>query len=265
MINSLLVVIGDPAITLIRDLNDEIKMPRIFLSDKRGENIFNLPTNLIYIIESEKITTEYDDKFRDIMENFMFYDHYFILSDIGDEFSTSASKSIGKLYGDKCTGVFIYPFNFEGGNRINNANSFISQIGSYIPHYFILRNDFLFKVFPNIPMKSLPRMKGILLYNLVENFSEGLQLEDLSYLKKGELGFGIGLNERMDLLGESLNDAMDSPWISKDHNNALILFNGNISEEDVSKIKDKIKFKNYKIKINKINKGRIVYILIITW
>ncbi|PMP74249.1 MAG: hypothetical protein C0180_04600 [Aciduliprofundum sp.] len=248
----------------MRELNNEIRMPRIFISNRRGENIFNIPTNLIYIIESEKITTDYDYKFHDIMNNFLFYEHYFIISDIGDEFSASASKIMGKLYGEKSTGIFIYPFSFEGGNRINNADSFLSQVGSYFPRYFIFRNDHIFRVFPNIPMRSIPRVKATIMDTLVVNLSESLDLNDIVSLGKGELGFGISTNERMDLLHESLKEAMDSPWIKGDHPNMLIIFNGNITQDDVSRVKDMIKFKNFRIKINRKDKGRTIYIIIVS-
>ncbi len=113
-------------------------------------------------------------------------------------------------------------------------------------------------------MRSIPRVKATIMDTLVENLSESLDLNDIVSLGKGELGFGISTNERMDLLPESLKEAMDSPWIKGDHPNMLIIFNGNITQDDVSRVKDMIKFKNFRIKINRKDKGRTIYIIIVS-
>lgn len=264
MIKSLIIAVGDPAIELFREINDEMKMPKIFMSNRSGENVFNLPTNLIYIIESEKISTEYDDKFKDIMENFMFYDHYFLVSDIGDEFSISASRAMGKIYGGKCTPFFIYPFSFEGGNRRLNADSFLKQVSSFFPRYLVFRNDYIFRVFPGIPMRVLPRVRSLVIYRIIENISDSLDPSDIENMGSGEIGFGISVNERMDRLGEDLEEAMGSPWIPANHQKAIVIFNGNITEEDVWKVKERIRYKEYLLRLKKRDRGREIYITVIT-
>ncbi len=265
MINSLIFALGDSAINLIKDLNKEMNVPCIFISNRKSNNVFNIPTNLIYIIESEKINTDYDDKFMDIMEEYLYYDHYFIISDIGDDFSHSSAKVFGKHLGEKTTGIFILPFGFEKMAKGKNVEELTSDLRDFYKRYFIFRDEYLFKVFYDAPLKMLPKLKSFIIYNLINNINESLEIEDLKFLEKGELGFGISINERMDKIQESLVEAIESPWIKKTHENLFIIFNGNITVQEVIPLLNSIRIKNYKIKINKVNKGRKVFITAISY
>ncbi|MEM0077602.1 MAG: hypothetical protein QW745_01640 [Thermoplasmata archaeon] len=265
MINSLLLVIGENSINLFKEFNIETIIPKIFINNKKSENVFNLPTNLIYIIESEKITTDYDDKFLDIMEDYLYYDHYFILSDIYDNFSYSSIKVFGKHFRDKITGIFIVPFSFENISKGKKIENYIFELNNIYKKFFIFKDDYLLKAFTNVPMKMLPKLKALLIQNLITNISESLDLEELKFLEKGELGFGISINERMDKLPDSLMEALESPWISKSHQNFFIIFDGNLNNEDILPALKIMENKNYRFKINKSNKGRTIYITVISY
>lgn len=262
---------GNNGIKISRYISSSLSIPSINISSEEGKDIIFIPQERVSLLESEKITTEYDEYFINILNRCRRTDMLAVISDLSDAYSAALTKVLGKFTKKlkiQTLGIFVYPFRSEG-NRFEIARTALEVIKENYDLIITLGKDEIFKAFMDIPIKYIDNVQRELAYMIIKNIYESLTpqeyLEIIAKAKKFA-GFGVSITDRMDRLAESYDEATSSPWLGIDRGNTMIIFNGNITEKDIDAIKGNILFKNFNIKINmNMKQGRRIDILILNF
>lgn len=263
--------LGNNGIRISKYITGLLSIPSLNIGSEDVKDIIFIPQERVLLLESEKIATEYDEYFINVLNKCKQADMLAVISDLSDAYSASLTKVLGKFTRKLkilTLGIFVYPFKSEG-SRFEMARETLEGIKENYDLIITLGKDEIFKAFMDIPLKYIDNVQRELAYVIIKNIYESLTLQEyLEIIAKAKrfAGFGVSITDRMDKLSESLGEAASSPWLSIDRGNTIIIFNGNIIEKDIDAIKGKILFKNYNIKINmNMKQGRRIDILILNF
>ncbi|MDP8012168.1 MAG: hypothetical protein ACP5LA_02080 [Thermoplasmata archaeon] len=262
--------LGKNSINLARNISLNLKLNKLLISNEPGnENIF-IEKEKISFLESEKVSTEYDEIFVNILNNYKNTELFIVISDMYDIYSISLTKIFGrfaKKFHLNSLAILLLP----SASEINKYENAEKQIENFKENYnLIIRigKDEIFKEFKDLPIKFIDKVEYEITLLLIKNLAEVYSIQEIINISSvsKELGFGLSITERMDKLVEAFHEAESSPWLNNGKNNYIISFNGIVEYGDINQIEKIIKFKNFNIKINKnLNQGRKIEILILNY
>lgn len=263
--------LGNKGIGISRYVSSSLNVQSMNLSSEPGMDVIFVSQEKISLIESEKISTDYDDFFINILNRCKQAELLVIIADFSDTYAISLTNVIGRFTKKLkmiTMGIFIFPFKSEV-TRYEKAIKSIDAFKENFDLMVIIGKDEIFKAFRDIPIKLIDNVQNELIYMIVKNIYQSLSIQDyIDIVSKSKkmMGFGVSITDRMDKLKEAFDEATSFPWLDENLGNTLIIFNGPINENDLLFLKDYAKYKNSKIKINtNNNQGRRIDVLILNF
>jgi len=270
MIPVCLVGLGKNGIKVSRYVSSLISVKKLFINDEPGEGISALPNDKVSFLESEKVSTDYDEYFINMLNNYKGIDLKIVISDFYDYYSLSLTKVFGKFSKKlhfNTLGIFFIPSKSEG-NKYEIAQKELELMQDNFDLIIQICKDDLLKAFRDIPIKLIDKAQTEVVYLLIKIIFETLSVQDFLNIssKSKYLGFGLGITDRMDKILEAYMEAESSPWLSSGEKKFLIIFNGNLVEDDLNDVNKIIKFKDFDLRINKnIKQERRIEVFILSY
>lgn len=265
-----LIGVGEKGIKMAKYVSNELDIKTKFFG-KNEENSIIIPGDKLSLIASEKVDTEFDKYIIDHIIDFSNFELVFIISDLSELNNIDLTKVIGKFLKKlniNTMSLILIPFKNEISkfNKINDEfQNILKSFNITVPIY----RDNILKAFKNFPLRLLENIELEIILFIIKTIYESLSFEQILKIinsSNGIIGFGIGITERMDKILDSVNEALSSPWLSSTRLNKLIIFNGNLIENDIKIIKEKLRDFNYEIIINRnLKQYRRIDILILDY
>ncbi len=264
MLSGAILGLGGLGKNIVRYINIE-NFKKVIVDDSRENDVIYFSWNDASVLEGNEVLTEQADLLIKTIEND--YDMIYFIAGLGGRMGTSLSNIYGKIcrkLHKNSLGIFFYPFGSESITRRERAKNSVDKIKELYKSFILFENDYLVKYFPNVPLKYIFNVQAEMVKFFIKNFSESVDKIDIEKFK-GRLGVGMGSTERMDMLSDAINEALDSPWLQKKAAHYTIIFNGNILENDIKFHLNALNSLNYSIKVKRNSSmGRRIDVLIIS-